>query len=186
MNTLLVAALAEELQGLSSGFDILYTDIGKEYAEGALRKHLSATSPSERQKLTVFNVGTTGSKMYERGTLLYPTSVKAYNNGVIQEIALVEWGVAKYINCYPAVCYSSDVFIDAENQKLLDSIEHDCVDMEAFTLATVCSEFGVRFISLKLVSDCFNVTFEQWKSSLSEVVSHLTQAIETLKANKVI
>ena len=183
MNTLLVAAV---LQGLSSGFDILYTDIGKEYAEKVLRKHLAALFPNERENLTVFNVGTTGSSLHERGTLLYPTKAKAFNNEELQDISLIEWDANKYLKCYPAVCYSSDVFIDTDNQHLLDTIEHDCVDMEIFTLATICKEFGVRIISLKLVSDCFNVTFEQWKASLSEVVSNLTQAIETLKINNII
>ena len=186
MKTLLVAAVAKELQGLSTNFNILYTGIGKENAESALRKYLLAMPPSERAELTVFNVGTAGCRIYERGALLCPTSVTAYCNGVLQSLAVVDWGAEKYINCRPAVCYSSDVFIDAENQSLLDDIAHDCVDMEAFTEASICCELGVRFISLKLVSDCFNVTLEQWEASLQAVVSHLTQAIETLRQNKIV
>ena len=186
MKTLLVAAVAEELQGLSSDFNILYTGIGKENVENILRKYLTDLLPNERQEFTVFNVGTAGCRVYERGSLLFPTTVTGYSNGVLQSISVVDWGAEKYLDCRPVVCYSSDVFIDAENQSLLDSITHDCVDMEAFTEANICKEFGVRFISLKLVSDCFNVTFEQWKISLNEVVSHLTQAIETLKKSNVI
>ena len=186
MKTLLVAAAPEELQGLSPDFNILYTGIGKENAEIILRKYLSAMSPSEREGLTLFNVGTAGCKMYERGALLRPTSVTAYSNGVLQSVPVVDWEAEKYIECHPAVCYSSNVFIDAENEYLLDNVAHDCVDMEAFTIANICKEMGVRFISLKLVSDCFNVTFDEWKASLSEVASHLTQAIETLKKNAII
>jgi nucleoside phosphorylase len=69
---------------------------------------------------------------------------------------------------------------------MLDGILHDCVDMEAFTEATVCREMGIRFISLKLVSDSFNVSLNQWQASLSEVVHRLVNAIETLKRNSII
>ncbi|MDR0814465.1 MAG: hypothetical protein LBN37_01800 [Bacteroidales bacterium] len=184
--TLLVCAVAEEIEGLSADLPVLYTEIGKEKAESALRKALSSKHPDELKELTVFNVGTTGTQKYERGTLLYPTSVCGHRNGVLQNIPIEDWGVNRYINCHPVVCYAADVFITEENKHILDNVPHDCVDMEAYVEALVCKEFGVRFISLKLVSDSFNVTFDEWKASLKTVVSNLSHAIETLNKKSII
>ncbi|MDR2848595.1 MAG: hypothetical protein LBV39_05760 [Bacteroidales bacterium] len=186
MKTLLVCAVAEEIEGLSTAFPILFTGIGKEKAEFALREALSSKHPDELKDLTVLNVGTAGTQKYERGTLLCPTSVSGHRNGTLQTIPIENWDAAKYLDCRPVVCYAADVFITEENKSMLDNVVHDCVDMEAYVEALVCREFGVRFISLKLVSDSFNVTFEEWKASLRAVVSNLSNAIETLSHHSII
>lgn len=186
MKTLIVAAVPEELYGLPANFDVLYTGIGKKNAEEALRAYLNDLTDAERRGLTVFNAGTAGSFKYKRGTLLYPTVIRGYQNGVIRNTMPVAWQADRYIDSYPGVCFSSDDFITEDNISTLDTILYDCVDMEAFTEAIICREMGVRFISLKLVSDSFNVSLEQWRESLSEVVHKLVDAIETLKKNNII
>ncbi|MDR3094476.1 MAG: hypothetical protein LBU62_07565 [Bacteroidales bacterium] len=186
MKTLLVCAVAEEIEGLSADFPVLYTGIGKEKAESALRKALSAKTSDELKELTVFNVGTTGTQKYERGILLCPCCVSGHRNGVLHSLPVEDWGASKYIHCHSVTCYAADVFITEKNKSMLDNIPHDCVDMEAYVEALVCKEFGIKFISLKLVSDSFNVTFDEWKASLKTVVSNLTTAIETLKNHSII
>lgn len=186
MNTLITAAVNDELQGLKPGFKILYTGIGKENAAAALQAHLCALHPHELHGLTVLNAGTAGSVKHERGTLLCLTDVLGCRNGTIEKISIADWGAAAQLNCQPAVCFSASEFITAENRHLLNAAAHDCVDMEAFTEAGICRTAGVRFCSLKLVSDSFNMSLEQWQASLREVVAHLTDAIETLRNSNII
>lgn len=164
MTILVVAALAEEVAHLPAGVEVTVTGVGKARAAAGLAKRL-ADGP--RPSLVV-NVGTAGAVdnvvtgLVEIGYVTQHDFPYPAIEALIGEP--VARGFALRTDRPPEPCHerppavtalaTGDVFVAAgADAARIASAGIHLVDMEAFGYATTCSEFGVAFRCVKVVSD---------------------------------
>jgi len=159
-STLIVFALEGEAQGLFEGFHTIYTGIGKVNAAYQLMLGLAAWKEAHgTYPELVLNVGSAGSNLFKRGTIVNCTQF------IQRDMDVSVFGHCRYatpnedtspvfsagLRCEPypqGVCGSGDSFVT-------DGVMHgwNVVDMEAYALAKVCAGQNVPFCCLKYISD---------------------------------
>jgi adenosylhomocysteine nucleosidase len=168
MKILIVAALEDESRGAfeklkSEQVDLIYTGIGKLNAALALTKYFY----TEGKPDLVLNLGTAGGS--------YVDTICQVNAFVQKDLISYDLGFKDFLKqedlkifCtiqspdLPAMtCATQDKFEIGTSYKV-----YDMSDMEGFALAKVCHLFGVRFSSIKYVTD--DGDFDKWKLSLNE------------------
>lgn len=158
--TLLVFALEVEAQGLFSGYNVAYTGVGKVNAAYQMMRALSAWR--EKHGVLpelVLNMGTAGSSLFRRGTMVNCTQfiqrdmdVSVFGHVLFatpNEDPSPVFSAGLRCEPYPqGVCGSGDSFSTDANMR-----GWNVVDMEAYALAKVCAGEGVPFCCLKYISD---------------------------------
>ena len=155
MTILITAALENELGGHFKNEPVLYTGVGKVNAAYSLTKAIAKKRPG-----FIFNLGTAGSKMLPRGSVLlctrffqrdmdvsplgFPVGVTPYSN--IPRILDLDCLLPGYKT---HTCSSGDNFVAAK----VDLADCDVFDMEAYSLALICKIEEIPFICLKYVTD---------------------------------
>ncbi len=153
-NPLFVFALEKEAEHHFSDYNTLFTGVGKVNATYQLTKAIQKFNPD-----VVINLGTAGSTVYNKGTLVccnqfiqrdmevtalgFQKFETPFSNGEV----LLQYGIE--IEGLPkGICGSGDQF---EMEHLHH--EYNVIEMEAFALAKVCKEELVPFLSVKYISD---------------------------------
>lgn len=158
--TLLVFALESEAQGLFSDYHAIFTGVGKVNAAYKLLLGLTAWK-NERGSYPnlVLNVGSAGSSLFRRGTVVNCTQF------IQRDMDVTAFGHTRYatpnedpspvfsagLRCEPypqGVCGSGDSF--ATDEKMHG---WNVVDMEAYALAKICADQNVPFCCMKFISD---------------------------------
>lgn len=161
MKLLFVCALKEESEGLTELFDIpiLHTGIGKINAG-----YKTALAIAEHRPDLVINFGSCGSFNYKKGTLL---KVKEVFNGDMDAEPIVPYSVTPFdekgssfeLGKEGVSCFTSETFITKDKvvnfgPNKLDLFKKCGIfEMELYSIAKVCREFGTPVISYKWVSD---------------------------------
>lgn len=153
-NPLFVFALEKEAEHHFSDYNTLFTGVGKVNATYQLTKAIQKFNPD-----VVINLGTAGSTVYNKGTLVccnqfiqrdmevtalgFQKFETPFSNGEV----LLQYGIE--IEGLPkGICGSGDQF---EMEHLNN--EYNVIEMEAYALAKVCKEEAVPFLSVKYISD---------------------------------
>ncbi|MDD3370585.1 MAG: nucleosidase, partial [Alphaproteobacteria bacterium] len=162
-STLLVFALRSEAQGLFDDCHVVYTGVGKVNAAYKLMLGLLAWKEKHgAYPKLVLNVGSAGSSLFSRGTIVNCTQfiqrdmdVTVFGNALFttpnEDLSPV---FSAGIRCEPfpqGVCGSGDSFVMDDKMR-----GWKVVDMEAYALAKVCAGQGVPFCCLKFISDGAN------------------------------
>lgn len=176
---LLVFAMKEESQDVFSGYDVLYSGIGKVNAAYALTSYLKDRKPS-----LVVNMGTAGSRKHKGGVVVSCTSFVQRDMDVTalgfdkwktpfsDDPVVINHGV-RAAGFADGVCGSGDNF-DAS----AGADDFDVVDMEAYALALICKREGVPFMCLKYVSDgADEAAHKDWNESLRHAAVALKDAL---------
>lgn len=156
---LLVFALNEEIdprfqkQGEP---EILVTGMGK--LNAALKLSQRLESITDLSNYIIINLGTAGSAKHAVGELV--ELVEFYERAVIFPSSKLQ--VEKQTLLASAIVGSGDLVEPIDSSK-----PWDCVDMEAFSLARVCKEKRLPFVSIKYITDVSegNV-YKEWKKNL--------------------
>ena len=82
-------------------------------------------------------------------------------------------------------CASSDYFVGIENfsSPEIESFrnEFECMDMESFALATICSELGIRFCAVKCISDGADKTMSNFDEDLPRFKAVIDEFVKSLE-----
>jgi nucleoside phosphorylase len=163
MTLLVVAALAEEVTHLPTGVDVLVTGVGKSRAAAGLARRLADGTPD-----LVVNVGTAGAvdgvitglvevSWVTQHDFPYDAIEALVGNPVERGYVVDEHGPPQLTHSAPTdsvALATGDVFVaSADEARRLSTAGIHLVDMEAFSYASVCAEFGVGFRCVKVVSD---------------------------------
>lgn len=158
--TLLVFALKSEAQGLFDGFQTIYTGVGKVNAAYQVMRAIQLWKEEHGvYPGLVLNLGTAGSNLFSRGTIVNCTQF------IQRDMDVTAFGYTRFttpdedsspvfsagLRCEPhpqAVCGSGDSFAT-------DGVSRgwNVVDMEAYAIAKVCVGQNVPFCCLKFISD---------------------------------
>lgn len=185
MKIALFAAVPEEVGTLADKFH--FTGIGRENATRTMVKFMNEHKDDD---FIIVNAGTVGSHNNPVGALLSINEVISAGSPFNDErMMLDQLDVASNQRLEPAVLYSSDSFVSPAvfTQGYLDSIKQkaDCFDMEASALYSVCSIFGKKYVSYKVVSDNLDVTIEVWQQRVKELskslVAHLQEVFKEIE-----
>lgn len=163
MSVLVVAALTEEVAHLPADVDVLVTGVGKARAAAGLARRLVDDRPD-----LVVNVGTAGAvdgavtglveiSWVTQHDFPYDT-LEALVGHPIDRGYILDARTAPRLTRHPPTAATAlatgDVFVaSAEQAQRLATLGIHLVDMEAFSYASVCAEFGVAFRCVKVVSD---------------------------------
>lgn len=161
--TLVVAALSEEVAHLPPDADVLVTGVGKARAAAALAHRLAEGAPD-----LVVNLGTAGAVdgvvtgLVEVGWVTqhdFPYDAieslvgRPMERGFVVD-ATQPPRLALRAPAQSTALATGDVFVaSAEEARRLSTAGIHLVDMEAYSYASVCAEFGVTFRCVKVVSD---------------------------------
>lgn len=155
LKPLFVFALPNEEGGFFDNVDKLFVGLGK--VQSAY--HLTRTLALDRSIDIVVNLGTAGSPLFKKGTVVncskfvqrdmdvrglgYPL----YHTPFSDEETILEYGIT--MSGVPqATLGSGDQFATS-----IDEESFHVVDMEAYALAHVCKNEGIPFLCLKYISD---------------------------------
>ena len=180
-NILIVVALEQEIPNLVGQVDnLLITGIGKVNAAYKLTKYLCKNPHIE----LVINYGTAGRiEGVKRGELVavncfvqgdYFCDLPGHENESITFMQWLPWSIH--------TCGTQDRFIEGGLDKLQLNWTYNvnCVDMESYALAHVCSQMGQQFHCYKFISDdaCEDAS-DHWQKNVS---SGETLFVQTLKS----
>jgi nucleoside phosphorylase len=184
MTVLVVAALTEEVAHVPGNVDVLVTGVGKSRAAAGLARRLADDRPD-----LVVNIGTAGAVDGVITGLVEVSWVTQHDFPYDAIEALVgspvERGYVVDAERPPRLTSSAptgstalatgDVFVaSAMHAQRLSTAGIHLVDMEAFSYASVCAEFGVAFHCVKVVSD---VADEAAGSSWLETIDNCAQSL---------
>ena len=187
-STLIVFALESEAQGLFGDFNTVFTGVGKVNAAYRLMEALAQWKEKKGQYPSlVLNVGTAGSVLFRRGTIVNCTQfiqrdmdVTAFGHVLFStpnEDSSPVFSAGLRCEPYPqGVCGSGDSFAT-------DNISRgwNVVDMEAYALAKVCVGQGVPFCCLKYISDgSGDDAAQDWKEALVSTSKSLFEAVSAI------
>ncbi len=161
MKILIVSALSDEVHGLDES--VLITGVGKINATKSLERELSKQLPD-----LVVNYGTAGktTKSLSIGDL-YEVGKFVQRDMMVTELGFKEYETpfdATYIienGRSDLTCGTGDSFWTPKNKK-----NFEIVDMEAYALAKVCQDYGVKFRCFKFISDGGDP--DEWKENVSK------------------
>ncbi len=161
MRILIVSALSEEVHGLDES--VLITGVGKINATKTLERELSKQLPD-----LVINYGTAGKTTES----LSVGDLHEVGKFVQRDMMVTELGFKEYETPFDATyiiengrsdltCGTGDSFWTPKNKK-----NFEIVDMEAYALAKVCQDHGVKFRCFKFISDGGDP--DEWKENVSK------------------
>lgn len=199
-NILVVMALKEESQGLfeANGVYPLYTGVGKINATYALTKYLIEFKANSHfyefdSYDLVLNLGTAGSKNFERGTIVecfnfIQNDMDARGLGFARGVTPFDEDKDNFdyrdfkhgLNKYPLTyCYTSDTF---QTNIHFDEFINQAHDMEAYALWKVCRQEGVPFKCFKYISDNGDESSpNDWNNSLKDSSKKLFEVYKKVK-----
>jgi adenosylhomocysteine nucleosidase len=162
--TLIVMALSVESQGLfeAAGIPVHYTGVGKISSATKLTQILIKNKPKH-----ILNLGSAGSRKWPIGTLLEVEST-------VRRDQVLPWmqktlKLKTMTELEKAVCASADYIETGEAAS-----QWDLMDMEVYSLASVCSEFNVPLTSVKYVTDNSDQNLRRdWDSQLKNCAQSL-------------
>lgn len=153
-NSLFVFALASEAAEEFDDCNKLVCGIGKVNAAYELSRSLR-----ERRPELIINIGSAGSNVFERGTVVCCTKFiqrdmdvrglgyQLYETPFSTEPIVLEYGLCAQ-GLPQGICGTGDNFEMSHAAKV-----YDVVDMEAFALAHVAKKENIPFLCLKYISD---------------------------------
>ena len=183
--TLVVFALQSEARGLFDAYNVIYTGVGKVNAAYQLMQGLMAWKDKNgTYPALVLNVGSAGSSLFTRGTVVNCTQF------IQRDMDVTAFGHARYTTPHEdsSPVFSAGLRCDAYPQGVCgsgDSFATDgkmhgwnVVDMEAYALAKVCVGQGVPFCCLKYISDgADGEAVASWEEALVDTAKALRQAV---------
>jgi len=188
---LVVMALEVEAQGLfrARGADVLFTGIGKVNATYELMRRLAFERSLGKAPLVV-NLGTAGSRRFQRGSVIacrrfvqrdmdvtglgFALGETPFDNQIPAELEFPEY----FSQLAHGVCGTGDRF-EAHSEALA----WDVIDMEAYALAKVCHREGLPFACVKYITDGADGTAGlDWHASLPLAAREFIGVYEELLA----
>ena len=164
MNIMIISALREEVRGLNES--VVFTGVGKINATKKLERQFGKSS--FRLPDLVINYGTAGKtteslsvgnlyevgKFVQRDMMVTELGFKEYETP-FDDTYIIENGRSDL------TCGTGDSFWTPKNKEIFE-----IVDMEAYALAKVCQDYGVKFRCFKFISDGGNP--DEWKENVSK------------------
>lgn len=150
MKYVLAVALPDEIEGIKGNYNTVHTGVGKINATLALTDYLVKHPDTE----LVINYGTAGGVDPDMKGMLH------IGRFVQADMDCTEFGFNKYQTPFESLsdeivvdqkgftCYTQDKFATEAPDGYCN-----CVDMESYALAKVCSVYGVKFKCMKFISD---------------------------------
>lgn len=158
---LVVCALRSEAAYLPADLPLVITGVGKTAAAVATTRALLST---DREGLTVLNVGTAGALRPEREGLYLPSRVVNHDldAAALRELGLDPRDELDIPGGDDTVLATGDVFV--ADPELRDTLAQraDLVDMEGYAVALACQELGVPVRLVKHVSDSADAGAMDW------------------------
>lgn len=182
----LIMALPNESKGLfeQEGIQVHYSGIGKVNAAFKAFEVIQKTGCK-----TLLNLGSTGSSQFDAHVLVEVATFVQRDMDVSPLGFAV--GVTPMDDDHPAEIHLEPYFQQLEKGTCGtgDSFETgtpkvpcNLVDMEGYALAKVCKKLGVRFISVKYISDGANDTAHlDWEENLLLGAQKLLKLYQTVK-----
>jgi len=185
-DTALIMALPNESKGLfeQAGIEVHYSGIGKINAAFKAFEVIQKTGCK-----TLINLGTAGSSAFNRHDLV---EVKTFVQRDMDVSPLgFDVGVTPMDTDHPAeiqpesmfshlpkgICGTGDSF-----ETGLPKVPCNLVDMEGYAIAKVCKKLGVRFVSVKYITDGANDTAHlDWEENLLFGAKKLLELYQTVK-----
>ena len=164
MNIMIISALREEVRGLNES--VVFTGVGKINATKKLERQFGKSS--FRLPDLVINYGTAGKtteslsvgnlyevgKFVQRDMMVTELGFKEYETP-FDDTYIIENGRSDL------TCGTGDSFWTPKNKEIFE-----IVDMEAYALAKVCQDHGVKFRCFKFISDGGDP--DEWKENVSK------------------
>ncbi|GAA5181324.1 5'-nucleosidase [Acinetobacter kookii] len=182
----LIMALPSESKGLfeQAGIEVHYSGIGKVNAAFKAFEVIHKTGCK-----TLLNLGTAGSSHFNAHELVEVTtfvqrdmdvSPLGFAVGVtpMDEDHPAEIHLQSYFQYLPqGICGTGDSF-----ETGLPKVPCHLVDMEGYAMAKVCKKLGVRFVSVKYITDGANETAHlDWEENLLLGAQKLSKLYQTIK-----
>lgn len=179
----LFVAMHKELDSEWADCPVIYTGVGKARMTRAIIKYFvehkelidSGNAP------LIVNIGTAGSGKYHRGDIVFCDSF--VNNGdsfIIEKLDFDTFPVKEN-----HICASSDFFISEKifSKDIIDRMrtDYDCMDMESFALANICSTLGLKFCAIKCISDGCDDTVANFDEELPKFRAILNDFVGSLR-----
>ena len=189
---LVVFALKPESQGRPEhlGFKTIYTGIGKVNAALGLTQYLLNSDEGKRVRW-VLNLGSAGSQTLSCGSLVFGKEIKQYDMDVRSlgfELGVTPFDKTPqkfesldieslFEGAHRGLVLTGDRFV---TQKL--SWRSDAIDMEAFSLAKVCHTLGLKFTTLKYITDrADNNSDKDWPEEVKNAALKFEAILKQLK-----
>ena len=159
---LVVSATAAEAAHLPSGTDVVLTGIGKVAAATVTIEAL--LSRRDRDKLSVYNIGTVGALHDGLSGLFLPSTVINHdmNGDVIRALGYDPRDVLHVEGGDGTVLASGDAFVSDPEVRQGLAGRAQLVDMEGYAVAYACQRLGVRVRLVKHVSDGADASALDW------------------------
>ena len=183
MKYVLAVALAEELEGIKGDYNIIYTGVGKINAAITLTKYLSENPDTE----LVINYGTAGGVDPDMKGMLH------IGKFVQADMDCREFGFENFQTPFESLttqivvdhngftCYTQDKFATVAPEGYCN-----CVDMESYALAKVCTVFDIKFKCMKFISDIIGQGDQtsEWEANKSLGVEMFESSLKDLIGEK--
>ena len=183
--TLIVCALEVETQGQLNDYDVLYTGVGKVNAAIRLQQRFGKFGsyiPYDR----VINYGTAGSRKIKKKTLVDCTKLVQRDMDVTglgflrgetpfekEPPVIIDFSHYKNPIGRNATCGTGDCFVEDKSQYY-----GEVVDMEAYSLAKICWEQKIPFVSYKYITDgADEQAHEDWEANLADGIKLFKEKI---------
>ena len=182
---LIVCALEVETQGQLEDYDVLYTGVGKVNATYTLTTHFGKYGSYIPYDL-VINYGTAGSRKIKKKTLVDCTKFVQRDMDVTglgflrgetpfekEPPVIIDFSHHKNPIGRNATCGTGDCFVEDKTQYY-----GEVVDMEAYSLAKICWEQKIPFVSYKYITDgADEQAHEDWEANLSDGIKVFKEKI---------
>ena len=183
--TLIVCALEVETQGQLDDYDVLYTGVGKVNATYILTTHFGKYGSYIPYDL-VINYGTAGSRKIKKKTLVDCTKFVQRDMDVTglgflrgetpfekEPPVIIDFSHYKNPIGRNATCGTGDCFVEDKTQYY-----GEVVDMEAYSLAKICWEQKIPFVSYKYITDgADEQAHEDWEANLADGIKLFKEKI---------
>lgn len=182
----LIMALPNESKGLfeAAGIDVHYSGIGKVNAAFKAFEVIQKTGCS-----TLLNLGTAGSSHFDAHALV---EVAEFVQRDMDVSPLgFDVGVTPMDQDHPAAIIPETIFAQLPKgicgtgdsfETGLPKVPCNLVDMEGYAIAKVCKKLGVRFVSVKYITDGANDTAHlDWEENLLLGAKKLLELYQTVK-----
>lgn len=162
---LVVCALRSEAAHVPPDLPLVITGLGKTAAAVATTRALLGT---ERDGLTVLNVGTAGALRPDREGIFLPSRVLNHdlNADVLRALGVDPREELEIPDGDGSVLATGDVFVTDPAVRIALAERADLVDMEGYAIALACAELGVPVHLVKMVSDNADETAHDWSAAV--------------------
>lgn len=169
MKILKVVALFHEYQSKSD--DVLYTGMGSVNASVKLCRRLHDFLYPD----LVLNLGTVGS-ITEKGLVQCSSFLedRFMADSEIPSNSVMGTDKFDFLDLPKVICQTGNHFVERSEMK-----PNLVYDMEAYSLARVCEEFDVPFLSIKYISD--DGSKETWEKSLNKMKNKFDGIVKAIE-----